>query len=57
MPYLSQDHGLSNGQSGMIFGATFLTFTLTMVIAGRVLLARGPRFTAGISAVLFSSAM
>ncbi|TVR16733.1 MAG: MFS transporter [Planctomycetota bacterium] len=55
VPYLHREHGLSNGQSGLIFGVTFLTFTLTMVGAGWVLQRYGPRLTAAIAAVLFLS--
>ncbi|MBN2684284.1 MAG: MFS transporter [Pontiellaceae bacterium] len=54
VPYLTHDYGLSTGQCGLVFGATILTFTSTMVFAGRVLVKKGPRFTASISAVLFA---
>jgi len=53
VPHLHSDYGLSIGQCGFIFGATILTFTSAMIFAGRVLVNKGPRFTASISAGLF----
>jgi OFA family oxalate/formate antiporter-like MFS transporter len=53
VPYLHKEYGLSSGQCGFIFGATILTFTSAMIFAGRVLVKKGPRFTASISAGLF----
>ncbi len=54
VPYLSKDYGLSSGQCGLIFGLAILTFTSTMILAGRVLTQKGPRFTAMIAAGLFT---
>lgn len=53
VPYLHKEYELSMGLCGVIFGTTILTFTTTMIFAGRVLLKKGARFTASISAVLF----
>jgi OFA family oxalate/formate antiporter-like MFS transporter len=55
VPYLLKDYGLSIGQCGFIFGLTILTFTSAMIFAGRVLVKKGPRFTALIAAGLFMS--
>jgi MFS transporter, OFA family, oxalate/formate antiporter len=53
VPYLQEGYKLNVGQCGLIFGATILTFTTAMIFAGNVLLRKGPRFTASISAGLF----
>jgi OFA family oxalate/formate antiporter-like MFS transporter len=55
VPYLVKDVGLSSGQCGFIFGLTILMFTTAMIGAGRILVHKGPRFTAMISAILFST--
>jgi OFA family oxalate/formate antiporter-like MFS transporter len=55
VPYLLEDYRLSIGQCGFIFGLTILTFTSTMIFAGRVLVKKGPRFTALIATGLFMS--
>ncbi len=55
VPYLMKDFGLTSGQCGFIFGLTILTFTATMIFAGRVLSQKGPRFTVIIAASLFAS--
>ncbi|MBD3394104.1 MAG: MFS transporter, partial [Chitinivibrionales bacterium] len=55
VPYLIKDYGLSTGQCGFIFGVTILTFASTMIFTGRVLIKKGPRFTALIAAGLFTS--
>lgn len=39
----------------MIFGLTFLTFTSAMILAGRVLSQKGPRYTAMIATILFAA--
>jgi OFA family oxalate/formate antiporter-like MFS transporter len=52
--YLSKDFGLTSGQCGLIFGVTILVFTSVMIFAGRVLVRKGPRFTALIASVLFA---
>jgi OFA family oxalate/formate antiporter-like MFS transporter len=55
VPYFIKDHGLSSGQCGLVFGVTILTFTVAMIVAGRILVKQGPRFTALVSAGLFAS--
>lgn len=52
-PYLTKNYNLSKGQCGFIFGLTIAVFALAMVFAGRVIIKKGPRFTAGIGAILF----
>lgn len=52
-PYLQKNYGLSMAQCGFIFGTTIFVFTSSMILAGRVLEKRGPRFTAALSALLF----
>lgn len=54
VPYLEKDYHLSSGQCGFVFGLTILMFTTAMIFAGRVLIKRGPRFTAIIAAALFT---
>lgn len=54
-PSLIEKYGLSQGQCGTIFGLAIAVFTLTMILGGRLLTAKGPRFTALIGAVLFMS--
>lgn len=51
---LGETYGLTKGQGGFIFGLCITTFTLTMVFAGRFLVAHGPQLTAGLGAVLFT---
>lgn len=53
VPYLNQGYALSIGKCGFIFGATILIFTSAMILAGRVLAKKGPRFTASLAAGLF----
>jgi len=53
VPYLMKDYGLSSGQCGFIFGLTILTFTTAMIFAGQLIVKKGPRLTALISAALF----
>lgn len=55
VPYLIKSHNLNAGQCGLIFGVAILSFTIWMVVAGRLLAAKGPRLTAGMSALLFMS--
>ncbi len=55
VPYLMKGYPLSRGQCGLIFGVAILAFTLTMILAGRVLSRKGPRLTAAIGAVLFAA--
>lgn len=53
VPYLTKDYGLNSGQCGFIFGTAILMFTSAMIFAGKLLIKKGPRFTAVISAILF----
>ncbi len=53
--HLTEDHGLSKVQCGLIFGGMIAVFTLAMLLAGRVLARWGPRKTAGLGAVLFGA--
>lgn len=52
--HLGETYGITKGQGGFIFGLCITTFTITMVFAGRFLVAHGPQLTAGIGSVLFS---
>ena len=54
MAQLGETYGLTKGQGGFIFGLCITTFTITMVFAGRFLVAHGPQLTAGIGALLFT---
>ncbi|MDY0287757.1 MAG: MFS transporter [Sphaerochaeta sp.] len=54
MANLGETYGLSKGLGGFIFGLCITTFTLTMVFAGRFLVAHGPRLTSAIGALLFT---
>ena len=53
VPYLNKSYGLDKGQCGFIFGLVIAIFSLAMILAGRVLAKKGPRFTAAIGSVLF----
>ncbi|MCF7853573.1 MAG: MFS transporter [Candidatus Pacebacteria bacterium] len=53
VPTLIENHGLSKGQCGTIFGLCIAVFTLAMIGGGRVLVSKGPRVTSVIGAVLF----
>ncbi|TVM15345.1 hypothetical protein DPQ33_15395 [Oceanidesulfovibrio indonesiensis] len=55
VPHLTAEYGLNNSQCGLIFGATIAMFTLTMIPAGRFLQKYGPRLTASIGAILFTT--
>ncbi|MDT8390825.1 MAG: MFS transporter [Lentisphaeria bacterium] len=55
VPYLMKTHDLTAGQCGFIFGVTILTFTVSMIAAGRLLTRKGPRLTASVAACLFMS--
>lgn len=52
--HLGEAYGITKGQGGFIFGLCITTFTMTMVFAGRFLVAHGPKLTAAIGAALFS---
>lgn len=55
VPALMDDHALSNGQTGMIFGLTIAVFTIVMIPAGKLPPRFGPRMTATVGALLFTS--
>lgn len=55
VPYLLKGYRLSRGQCGFIFGLTILVFASSMILAGRVMIKKGPRFTALIASSLFMS--
>jgi OFA family oxalate/formate antiporter-like MFS transporter len=52
---LKNDYGLTTGQCGQIFGTMIAFFAIAMLPAGYLLQRRGPRLTAGIGSVLFST--
>lgn len=52
--HLGESYAITTGQGGFIFGLCITTFTLTMVVAGRFLVAHGPQLTSGIGALLFA---
>lgn len=54
-PWLHERYGITNAQSGFVFGSTIAIFTLVMLVSGRLLSARGPKITAGIGALLYAS--
>jgi OFA family oxalate/formate antiporter-like MFS transporter len=53
VPHLVDSYGLSRGQCGFVFGLTILAFSSAMILAGQVMVKKGPRFTALIAAGLF----
>ncbi len=55
VPHLTEEHGLSRGECGLIFGMMIAMFTLAMIPAGRLLKRTGPRCTAGVGALLFGA--
>lgn len=52
---LADGYGLSPAQSQLIFGATILVFTVTMIFAGRLQNRVGPRPVAAIGGILFGA--
>lgn len=54
VPSLRTDHGLSASQAQSIFGLTIATFTVAMVLAGRLLTRLGPRCVGLLGGVLFA---
>jgi len=54
VPSLRTDYGLSAGQTQFIFGLTFGTFTVSMLLAGRLLPAWGPRWVGVLGGLLFA---
>ena len=55
VPHLVNYHGLSRGETGLIFGVQVLLFAVTTVPAGRLLERFGPRLIASIGALLFGT--
>ncbi len=54
VPSLRTDHGLSASQAQCIFGLTIATFSVAMVLAGRLLTRWGPRCVGLLGGVLFA---
>ncbi len=54
VPSLSTDYGLTTSQTQSIFGLTFGTFTVSMLLAGRLLPTWGPRWVGGLGGLLFA---
>lgn len=52
---LADGYGLSPAQAQLIFGATILVFTVTMIFAGRLQNRIGPRPVAAIGGILFAT--
>lgn len=55
VPSLANEHRLTNGRCGLIFGITIAVFTVVMIAAGRLLVTFGPRIIAVSGALLFSA--
>lgn len=55
VPSLVAEYGLTNRQSGLVFGVTMAVFTVAMIPAGRLLPVFGPRLVAGTGALLFAA--
>lgn len=53
VPNLIKTYSLTRGQCGSIFGFCIGVFTIVMILGGRLLIKKGPRFTALIGAILF----
>jgi len=53
VPALTQTHGLSTAQTQLIFGTLIAVFTVSMVVAGRLLNRIGPRWIAAIGGLAF----
>jgi OFA family oxalate/formate antiporter-like MFS transporter len=54
VPFLTADYGLSMSRAQSVFGMAILTFTIAMVVAGRLLTRWGPRRVALMGALLFT---
>ncbi len=54
VPSLRTDYGLAASQTQFIFGLTFGTFTVSMLLAGRVLPTWGPRWVGVLGGLLFA---
>ncbi|MFP4214750.1 MAG: MFS transporter [Planctomycetota bacterium] len=55
VPALKESVHLSTAQTQIIFGVLFATFTVSMVVAGRLLDRLGPRVIAGIGGLFFGA--
>lgn len=53
VPGLQREHGISAGQSGLIFGLCIASFTVSMVFGGRLQQKFGPRRIGAIGGALF----
>lgn len=51
--YLTESYGISNAESGFIFGLSIAVFTVVMVFSGRLLSKKGPKLPALIASVLY----
>lgn len=54
VPGLRADYGLTASQAQFIFGLTFGTFTVSMLLAGRLLPSWGPRWVGFLGGLLFA---
>lgn len=52
---LKEDHPFSKTQTQLIFGITIASFTVAMILAGRLLHRLGPRIVAAIGGMLFAA--
>lgn len=55
VPVLREAYGYSAAQTQWVFGVTIVSFTLTMVAAGRLMYRWGPRWVTAIGGVLFGA--
>jgi OFA family oxalate/formate antiporter-like MFS transporter len=55
VPALTATYKLTNGQCGAIFGLTIAVFSIAMIFAGRFMSKYGPRITAMIGGLLFTT--
>jgi MFS transporter, OFA family, oxalate/formate antiporter len=53
VPALKRSYGLSTAQTQLIFGSLIAVFTLSMVVAGRLLSRFGPRWIAAFGGLAF----
>ncbi|MGH0052805.1 MAG: MFS transporter [Sphaerochaetaceae bacterium] len=52
-PWLVESYGISNAESGFVFGLSIAVFTLVMVYSGRLLAKKGPRLPALLGAICY----
>lgn len=53
IPPLVENYSLKTSQASSFFGTSILVFTFTMILAGKIYIKKGPRFTAMISSLLY----